>query len=217
MPAYRSNLPSEIDLNVIMRRIEELNFIAEKANIQKVVKKDGVHRLEKAKPVSIAFFRNGLAMKAAGGFHPYYSKQAQSILSDILDGYFPYDLKKEFPDGAIIKVIDKTEDTFKEEDPNQRVKVFADLELKEAMAPSKEEFLSQFPKHLLKNGRVIPLREELEKKFDPMKSLSKFHHNPLITPEHLEAKVKDLPPDEVVTLRIRTESGANSLMLKFSA
>ena len=33
-PAYRNNLPSEIDLNVIVRRIEELNFIAEKSNVQ---------------------------------------------------------------------------------------------------------------------------------------------------------------------------------------
>ena len=32
-PAYRNTLPSEIDLNVIMRRIEELNFIAEKAHV----------------------------------------------------------------------------------------------------------------------------------------------------------------------------------------
>jgi hypothetical protein len=29
-PAYRNNLPSEIDTEVLTRRIEELNFIAEK-------------------------------------------------------------------------------------------------------------------------------------------------------------------------------------------
>ena len=49
------------------------------------------------------------------------------------------------------------------------------------MAPSKEEFLSQFPKHIMKKGQVIPIREELEKKFDPKKSLTKFHMNPVIT------------------------------------
>lgn len=32
-PAYRSNLPSEIDTEVLTRRIEELNFIAEKQKI----------------------------------------------------------------------------------------------------------------------------------------------------------------------------------------
>lgn len=178
-----------------------------------MVKKDGVHRIEKAAPVTIAFFRNGLAMKAAGGFHPYYSKEAQSILSDILDGYFPYDLKKKYPDGAILKVVDRTEDQFKEGEAG-KVQAFADLEVQQAMAPSKEEFLSQFPKHLMKGGRVIPLREELEKKFDPAKSLSKFHKIPAVTPEHLEAKVADLPPEEIVSLRIRTENGS-TLLLKF--
>jgi hypothetical protein len=32
-PAYRSNLPKEIDTEVLTRRIEELNFIAEKQRI----------------------------------------------------------------------------------------------------------------------------------------------------------------------------------------
>ena len=71
---------------MIMRRIEELNFIAEKSCNQKVVKKNGVHQLEKADPVTIAFFRNGLAMRAAGGFHPYHSKQAQVILINSITG-----------------------------------------------------------------------------------------------------------------------------------
>jgi hypothetical protein len=32
-PAYRNNLPSEIDTAVLTRRIEELNFIAEKQRV----------------------------------------------------------------------------------------------------------------------------------------------------------------------------------------
>ena len=40
-PAYRNNLPSEIDTEVLTKRIEELNFIAEK---QRIVKnRDGHH------------------------------------------------------------------------------------------------------------------------------------------------------------------------------
>ena len=51
---------------------------------------------------------------------------------------------------------------------------------------------------------VIPIREELEKKFDPKKSMTKFHMNTVITPEELEKKVANLSPEEIVTLRIRT-------------
>ena len=32
-PQYRSNLPSEIDTEVLTRRVEELNFIAEKQRL----------------------------------------------------------------------------------------------------------------------------------------------------------------------------------------
>lgn len=30
---------------------------------------------------------------------------------------------------------------------------------------TKQEFLNQFPKQVVKNGNIIPIREELEKKF----------------------------------------------------
>jgi len=33
-------------------------------------------------------------------------------LSDILDGYFPYDLKKKYPEGVPLKPVDCTDDTY---------------------------------------------------------------------------------------------------------
>jgi len=96
-PAYRSNLPSEIDTEVLTRRIEELNFIAEKEKI--VTNAYGMKEFKPLDPVQIFFFKNGIIIKGYN-FQPYYSKEAQSILSDILDGYFPYDLKKRYPEGV---------------------------------------------------------------------------------------------------------------------
>ena len=73
-PQYRNNLPKEIDTEVLTRRIEELNFIAEK---QKVVKnRDGLHQFIKVAEVNIFFFKNGLIIKGFP-FYPYYSKEAQ--------------------------------------------------------------------------------------------------------------------------------------------
>ena len=89
-PAYRSSLPSEIDTEVLTRRIEELNFIAEKDKI--ITNAYGMKEIKPLDPVQIFFFKNGIIIKGYS-FKPYYSKEAQSILSDILDGYFPYDLK----------------------------------------------------------------------------------------------------------------------------
>ena len=61
--------------------------------------------------VPIFFFANGLMIKGFP-FYPYYSKQAQAILSDILDGYFPYDLKKDYPEGVPLKPVDMTDETY---------------------------------------------------------------------------------------------------------
>jgi len=34
------------------------------------------------------------------------------VLSDILDGYFPYDLKKRYPEGVPLKPVDCTDETY---------------------------------------------------------------------------------------------------------
>lgn len=58
-PAYRNNLPPEIDTAVLSRWIEELNFIAEKS---KIANKDGVNKFVKQDEFRIFFFKNGLLL-----------------------------------------------------------------------------------------------------------------------------------------------------------
>jgi len=146
-PCYKNNLPSEIDTEVLTRRIEELNFIAEK---QRIVKnRDGLHQFQKVDEVLIFFFKNGLVIKGFP-FYPYYSKEAQSVLSDILDGYFPYDLKKKYPEGVPLKPVDFTDDNYTALTKNNpKFKNFGDLETDTSMM-SKDEFLNQFPKQVVK-------------------------------------------------------------------
>ena len=45
-------------------------------------------------------------------FSPYHAKEAQSMLSDILDGYFPYDLKTKFPEGVPLRPVDLTDEMY---------------------------------------------------------------------------------------------------------
>jgi UBX domain-containing protein 11 len=108
-PQYRSNLPKEIDTEILTRRIEELNFIAEKQRIETC--RQGMKAFKMLDDVPIFFFANGLMIKGFP-FYPYYSKQAQCILSDILEGYFPYDLKKEYPEGVPLKPVDYCDETY---------------------------------------------------------------------------------------------------------
>lgn len=44
-PAYKNNLPKEIDTDVLSRRIEELNFIAEKQ--MQITMKNGMNQFKK--------------------------------------------------------------------------------------------------------------------------------------------------------------------------
>ena len=131
-------MPKEIDTEVLTKRIEELNFIAEK---QRIVKnRDGLHQFRKHDDVLIFFFKNGLVVKGFP-FYPYSVKEAQSVLSDILDGYFPYDLKKKYPDGVPLRPVDCTDEEYTEKTKtNPKFRVFGDLE-KDTEAMSKDEFL----------------------------------------------------------------------------
>lgn len=67
-------MPSEIDTEVLTRRIEELNFIAEKQKMATIA--PGVKGFKDVGEVPIFFFANGLMIKGMA-FYPYYSKQAQ--------------------------------------------------------------------------------------------------------------------------------------------
>ena len=61
--------------------------------------------------MQIGFFKDGLILRGFP-FRAYHSKEAQSILSDILEGYFPFDLKHKFPDGVELQIIDHTEENY---------------------------------------------------------------------------------------------------------
>ncbi|EGR29493.1 hypothetical protein IMG5_154760 [Ichthyophthirius multifiliis] len=64
-PKYNYNLPQQIDLNIVARRIEELNFLMEKEGGCQEVYKDerGFNRIRKMEPIPIGFYQDGIALK----------------------------------------------------------------------------------------------------------------------------------------------------------
>jgi hypothetical protein len=64
-------LPKEIDTEILTRRIEELNFIAEKNTA--IVNKNGVNQFQTLDPVNIFFYENGVMIKG-WPFYPYSSR-----------------------------------------------------------------------------------------------------------------------------------------------
>ena len=104
---YNYRLPSQIDINTVIRRTEELNAGLHSEGMGTEVYQDnGVHKFRKADALPIGFFSNGIAIKGYK-FFPYKSKESLQILGDLVDGYFPYILKAKYPNGVFLKVVDK--------------------------------------------------------------------------------------------------------------
>lgn len=199
-PLYRYNLPHEIDIAVIERRIQELNIIAEK-DAARWVAQGAVHRFKAPESICITFFKNGLIMQGYQ-FRPYSSKEAQSLLSDILDGYFPYDLKKKYPDGVPLRSVDKTAEMFK-----------AGSQMAGVNDPSlgllnKEQFLAQLPENVIKNGEIIPVREDVAKVFGAEKT------GTVKVETHVDLMLRNNPDfKDFTTLRVKTETGKRNLII----
>jgi len=82
---------------------------------------------------------------------------------------------------------------------------------------SKDEFLNQFPKTKIQEGKAVPIREELEKRFQETQKIdvNKLNSNEPIT---VETHVKEgTDPSLVVNLRIRTETGKRNIIIKLLA
>ena len=63
-------------MHTIARRIQDLNFIAQRDAQQVVTKgKDNIHRLTKSKPIKIEFYKNGIVLEGLG-FFTYTSNSA---------------------------------------------------------------------------------------------------------------------------------------------
>mmetsp|Transcript_37003 Transcript_37003/g.27352 ORF Transcript_37003/g.27352 Transcript_37003/m.27352 type:complete len:91 (-) Transcript_37003:259-531(-) len=79
-----------------------------------------------------------------------------------------------------------TDDTYTEQNVknNPKFKMLDDINFNMNME-SKEEFLAKFPKNVIKNGNIIPIREELEKRFQETNTLdvNKLNSNePILVP-----------------------------------
>ena len=94
--------------------------------------------------------------------------------------------------------------------------MFGDLE-KDFQPMSKEEFLKQFPKEVIKEGNIIPIREELEKRFRETQELdvNKLNSNePIVVETHVTKNEANIATNEIVNLRVRTETGKRTIIVK---
>lgn len=205
-PRFRYNLPQEIDIRVLARRVQELNIIAEQ-DAGRWVAQGNMRQFKPLEPVPIFFFQNGLILRGFP-FRPYSSHHAQSLLSDLLEGYFPFDLKKQYPDGVPLTIVDKTSQPFRPEDLGG-IRSVDDHDLGFL---SKEQFLAQLPDNVIKEGKVIPIKEDIARM---MGGEARQQEGTIEVSTHVDRQIAAGDSEiRYTSLRIKSESGKKTLLLR---
>ena len=150
------------------------------------------------------------------------------MLADILDGYFPYQLKRIFPDGTLLKVIDKIDEAYTSDKTNGNINDIHNIYENDLKPQTKEEFLNQLPKTVIHNGKAIAIRDDIQKKLEG-------GGKPVVTAQGAAVKegimnldtdislkeernqLNEVEKNMVTTLKVRTESGRLTLMVKLLA
>ena len=133
---------------------------------------------KKKEPIHIAFYKDGLIIQGYP-FYKYSSREAlvlqtllsknnlfpKQIIEDILDGYFPAVLKHKYPEGTLFKLVVKVEEDFATSIANtNKVNDVNNIEDRIFKPLSKEAFLNELPREVIKNGKIIPVREGIAQK-----------------------------------------------------
>jgi len=162
----------QLDIKVIESRVQSLNAMVEKESAHIVSSRvGGVMRARLVAddtPASpLTFFRDGVKL-GSRAFMAFELAPAQQLIRDILDGYFPFALKDDHPDGVEMKVLDRTPYTFTDW---LKTHAQSDPDLTDAgcrLAPvgvhslrrvsAAEGFLARLPEKVVRDGRICEVR-----------------------------------------------------------
>lgn len=98
------------DMEHVRRAVVELNAMADGGNGEIVKRRDGSHGFS-TPSLTLSFWSNGLQLDD-GALRVYDAPDAIAFLRDLLDGFFPYELKHAFPEGVIFNLSDYTNRSF---------------------------------------------------------------------------------------------------------
>ncbi|KAK9812848.1 hypothetical protein WJX72_004654 [[Myrmecia] bisecta] len=244
-----------LDMDGLGLRLAELNAIADeacKAVVQ--ARPGGPTQLHGPEAVVLRLYRDGLQLHKTP-FSRYSEVGAQAILEDIMLGYFPYVLKREFPEGVTIQLQD-----LRSKDHDRAFQPFsghafaldqaaglqerpgsASGRLQRELSPgqqrmadlaqtgrplSKDEYLQQLPKRVIRNGKVIDLRSSIAQLLAGSAEAAASHQNePTSRVSHtpggsIPNHPASPPPAASVshpataTLRIRREDGKQTYVVR---
>lgn len=93
----------ELDMPKILAHAKELNSITGQ---KRMAKHGPIRQFETLPEVCIAFYKDGLLVRN-GPARPYAMKESRLLVRDLMDGYFPFEFKADFPEGVQLVIKDK--------------------------------------------------------------------------------------------------------------
>ncbi|XP_063143217.1 UBX domain-containing protein 11 isoform X6 [Rattus norvegicus] len=96
-----SIVPPEVDFDRLLSSLQDLSELVVEGEAQ-VTPVPGGAQFRTLEPIPLKLYRNGIMM-FDGPFRPFYDPYTQRCLRDILDGFFPSELQRLYPDGVPFK------------------------------------------------------------------------------------------------------------------
>uniref|UniRef100_A0A8C0LB70 UBX domain-containing protein 11 n=1 Tax=Canis lupus dingo TaxID=286419 RepID=A0A8C0LB70_CANLU len=165
-----------------------------------------------------------------GPFRPFRDLSTQRCLRDILDGFFPSELQRLYPDGVPFKVSDLRNQVYPENglDPfpgegrvvgRQRMHKPLDRMEHSGSRMTAEKFLNRLPKFVIRQGEVVdirgPIRDTLQNCCPlPARIQEIVVETPALAAERERNQESPESPARLLSmLRIKSENGEQAFLL----
>ena len=145
----------DFDVDLVLRRIEELNVLAGAGSLKITEVSSNVHRFSQDHTsLSLALYADGFLL-CRGPFRVYAENEsARAFIQDLLDGYYPHEFKDRYPEGVIFDVTDHRASRYR-----TSLVASAGRATTEAAAA---DLCQQLPSCVIRKGQIIPIRESVE-------------------------------------------------------
>jgi len=232
----KENDPSifEFDMKVLQARLAELNVVAGEGTCDVQKNKQGEFKLMKRDPIELNFWKNGFQMDGAP-LRSYTVPMNRAFVQDILDGYFPYELKEKYPDGIPFTVIDSTFEKhhrpfsqagrgrqLSKDNGGKVGQSIADVSAPDAKTKAKEEehgdadkFLAKLPKNVIRNGKIIPVRAGVEDMVKPAQDKNEVKVVHIDAVEDDSAGRGEGVKEKIATLQVKSTDMQRTFVMRF--
>ncbi|KAM5269743.1 UBX domain-containing protein 11 isoform 8-T8 [Hipposideros larvatus] len=223
-----SLVPPEVDFDRLLASLKDLSELVVDSDTQMTPMSSGT-RLHALEPIPLKLYRNGIMM-FDGPFRPFYDPATQRCLGDILDGFFPSELQRLYPDGVPFKVSDLRDQVYPENGLNpfpgegrvvgqQRIhKLSFGMEYPGSRMTA-EKFLNRLPKFVIRQGEVVDIRGPIRDTLQncclwPDRIQEIVVETPALAAERQRSQESpESPAPPFSMLRVKSENGEQAFLL----